>query len=133
MYEDKRKQNNQEIVRMEASRLIGLRARPRITRGRGIVRRIGIIANQPRRRTMQLTRLAGSAGRITWENVNKGHRHVIKHANHLRMVLRTLVEHRMYAKFSKCEFWLPSVQFLGHVITKDGLSVDPAKVEAVSR
>ncbi|KAL5571020.1 hypothetical protein UlMin_020617 [Ulmus minor] len=49
------------------------------------------------------------------------------------MVLRTLVEHRLYAKFSKCEFWLQSVQFLGHVISKDGLSVDPAKVEAVSR
>ncbi|KAL5576693.1 hypothetical protein UlMin_018392 [Ulmus minor] len=49
------------------------------------------------------------------------------------MVLHTLVEHRLYAKFSKCEFWLQSVQFLGHVISKDGLSVDPAKIEAVSR
>ncbi|KAL5578787.1 hypothetical protein UlMin_011229 [Ulmus minor] len=39
-----------------------------------------------------------------------------EHANHLRMVLQTLVEHRLYAKFSKCEFWLQSVQFLGHVI-----------------
>ncbi|KAL5575384.1 hypothetical protein UlMin_017083 [Ulmus minor] len=55
-----------------------------------------------------------------------------EHAEHLRMVLRTLVEHRLYAKFSKCEFWLQSVQFLGHVISKDGLSVDPAKIEAVS-
>ena len=51
----------------------------------------------------------------------------------MRMVLRTLVEHRLYAKFSKCEFWLQSVQFLGHVISKDGLSVDPAKIEAVSK
>ena len=56
-----------------------------------------------------------------------------EHAKHLRTVLRTLVEHRLYAKFSKCEFWLESVQFLGHVISKDGLSVDPAKIEAVSR
>ncbi|KAL5577792.1 hypothetical protein UlMin_019491 [Ulmus minor] len=56
-----------------------------------------------------------------------------EHAKHLRMVLRTLVEHRLYAKFSKYEFWLESVQFLGHVISKDGLSVDPAKIEAVSR
>ncbi|KAL5583419.1 hypothetical protein UlMin_015861 [Ulmus minor] len=56
-----------------------------------------------------------------------------EHANHLRMVLQTLVEHRLYAKFSKCEFWLQSVQFLGHVISKDGLSVDPAKIEAVSK
>ncbi|KAL5576538.1 hypothetical protein UlMin_018237 [Ulmus minor] len=55
------------------------------------------------------------------------------HANHLRMVLQTLVEHRLYAKFSKCEFWLQSVQFLGHVISKDGLAVDPAKIEAVSK
>ena len=54
-----------------------------------------------------------------------------EHANHLRMVLRTLVEHRLYAKFSKCEFWLQSAQFLNHVISKDGLLVDPAKTEAV--
>ncbi|KAL5560330.1 hypothetical protein UlMin_036541 [Ulmus minor] len=56
-----------------------------------------------------------------------------EHANHLRMVLRTLVEHRLYAKFSNCEFWLQSAQFLGHVISKDGLSVDPAKIEAVNK
>ena len=54
-----------------------------------------------------------------------------EHANHLRMVLRTLVEHHLYAKFSKCEFWLQSVKFLEHVISKDGLLVDPAKAEAV--
>ncbi|KAL5577196.1 hypothetical protein UlMin_018895 [Ulmus minor] len=56
-----------------------------------------------------------------------------EHTKHLRMVLRTLVEHRLYAKFSKCKFWLGSVQLLGHVISKDGLSVDPAKIKAVSR
>ena len=47
------------------------------------------------------------------------------------MVLQTLREHQLYAKFSKCEFWLPSVAFLGHVVSKEGISVDPKKVEAV--
>ena len=56
-----------------------------------------------------------------------------EHAEHLRTVLRTLAEHRLYDKFSKYKFWLESVQFPGHVISKDGLSVDPGKIEAVSR
>ena len=38
-------------------------------------------------------------------------------------------EHKLYAKFSKCEFWLDRVQFLGHVLTPDGISVDPSKVQ----
>ena len=54
-----------------------------------------------------------------------------EHANHLRTVLEVLRKEKLYAKFSKCEFWLQRVQFLGHVIDKDGVSVDPAKVEAV--
>ncbi|KAL5544124.1 hypothetical protein UlMin_007908 [Ulmus minor] len=45
-----------------------------------------------------------------------------EHAEQLRTVLRTLSEHRLYAKFSKCEFWLDRVQFLGHVISRDGIS-----------
>ncbi|KAL5573765.1 hypothetical protein UlMin_023362 [Ulmus minor] len=49
------------------------------------------------------------------------------------MVLNTLSEHQLYAKFSKCEFWLDHVQFLGHVVSKDGISVDPAKIDAVSK
>ncbi|KAL5542895.1 hypothetical protein UlMin_010605 [Ulmus minor] len=49
------------------------------------------------------------------------------------MVLSTLSEHQLYAKFSKCEFWLDQVQFLGHVVSKDGISVDPAKIDAVSK
>ena len=56
-----------------------------------------------------------------------------EHIEHLRTVLSTLAEHRLYAKFSKCEFWLNSVQFLDHVISKDGLSIDPAKIEAISK
>ena len=43
------------------------------------------------------------------------------HEEHMRIVLQTLREHQLYAKFSKCEFWLDKVEFLGHVITKDGI------------
>ena len=54
-----------------------------------------------------------------------------EHAQHLRIVLAQLREHKLYAKFSKCEFWLDRVQFLGHVLTPDGVSVDPSKVQDV--
>ncbi|GAU37353.1 hypothetical protein TSUD_395350 [Trifolium subterraneum] len=54
-----------------------------------------------------------------------------EHAEHLRIVLHILREKQLYAKFSKCEFWLSEVKFLGHVISQGGVSVDPSKVEAV--
>ena len=54
-----------------------------------------------------------------------------EHEEHLRTVLETLRKHQLYAKFSKCEFWLSQVAFLGHVISTEGISVDPAKIEAV--
>ena len=50
---------------------------------------------------------------------------------HLRVVLQTLRNERLYAKFSKCEFWLSEVAFLGHVVSGDGIKVDPKKTEAV--
>ena len=50
---------------------------------------------------------------------------------HLRIVLQSLREHQLYAKFSKCEFWLTEVRFLGHVVSASGVSVDLEKVEAV--
>ena len=53
------------------------------------------------------------------------------HEGHLRIVLQTLREHQLYAKFRKCEFWLTEVRFLGHVVSASGVSVDPKKVEAV--
>ena len=53
------------------------------------------------------------------------------HAKHLSVVLQTLREHQLYAKFSKCEFWLDQVEFLGHVISKDGIAVNPEKVKAI--
>ena len=49
----------------------------------------------------------------------------------LKYVLQTLREHQLYAKFLKCEFWLDQVAFLGHVVSKDGIQVDPQKIEAV--
>jgi hypothetical protein len=54
-----------------------------------------------------------------------------EHAKHLRIVLQRLRDHKLYAKFSKYEFWLDSVKFLGHTISKDGISVDPSKVQEV--
>jgi hypothetical protein len=54
-----------------------------------------------------------------------------EHTCHLRIVLTRLREHQLYAKFSKCEFWLDRVQFLGHVLTPEGVSVDPSKVQDV--
>ena len=54
-----------------------------------------------------------------------------EHEEHLRIVLQMLREKKLYAKFSKCEFWLDSVSFLGHVVSKDGVMGDPSKIEAV--
>ncbi|GJZ80543.1 putative nucleotidyltransferase, ribonuclease H [Tanacetum coccineum] len=54
-----------------------------------------------------------------------------KHEMHLGLVLELLKEEKLYAKFSKCEFWLREVQFLGHVINDDGIHVDSSKIEAI--
>ncbi|XP_073300566.1 uncharacterized protein [Primulina huaijiensis] len=54
------------------------------------------------------------------------------HKEHLRIPLQTLREKELYAKFKKCEFWLKSVSFLGHVISEAGVAVDPRKVEAIT-
>jgi hypothetical protein len=48
------------------------------------------------------------------------------------VVLKKLRAHKLYDKFSKCEFWLEKVAFLGHILTTEGVAVDPKKVEAVS-
>ena len=53
------------------------------------------------------------------------------HKDHLRVVLQTLRDHQLYAKFSKCEFWLTEVRFMGHVVSASSVSVDPEKIEAV--
>jgi hypothetical protein len=54
-----------------------------------------------------------------------------EHEKHLRLVLQRLREHKLYAKLSKCEFWIDEVPFLGHVISKGGIAVDPGKVKDV--
>ena len=50
----------------------------------------------------------------------------------MRLALQTLKEHQLYAKFSKCEFWLSEVHFLGHVVSVEGISVDPTKIKSVN-
>ena len=54
-----------------------------------------------------------------------------EHGQHLRQILETLRSEKLYAKLSKCEFWLRSVNFLGHVVSQEGIHVDPSKVKAI--
>jgi hypothetical protein len=54
-----------------------------------------------------------------------------EHTEHLHIVLQRLRDHRLYAKLSKCDFWLREIKFLGHTISQDGISVDPEKVQEV--
>ncbi|GKD71196.1 putative reverse transcriptase domain-containing protein [Tanacetum coccineum] len=54
-----------------------------------------------------------------------------EHKEHLKVILRLLKKEELYAKFSKCEFWLSKIQFLGHVIDSEGIHVKPAKIESI--
>jgi hypothetical protein len=56
-----------------------------------------------------------------------------EHAGHLRIVLQTLRDRHLFAKFDKCDFWMTKIHFLGHVISKEGIAVDPSKIDAVLR
>ena len=56
---------------------------------------------------------------------------IVEHENHLRIILEILRDKQLYAKFSKCEFWLNKVVFLGHVILAEGIYVDPSKIAAI--
>ncbi|CAA0819684.1 Uncharacterized mitochondrial protein AtMg00860, partial [Striga hermonthica] len=58
-------------------------------------------------------------------------RSTTQHEEHLRIVLETLRQEKLYAKFSKCEFWLDRVAFLGHIVTAEGIEDDPGNIEAV--
>ena len=58
-------------------------------------------------------------------------KNVDEHAMHLKIVLQTIRDRELYTKFSKCEFWLNEVVFLGHVISRAGIFVDPRKIEAI--
>lgn len=62
---------------------------------------------------------------LIYSNINE------EHEGHLRIALRVLRDHKLYVKLSKCELWLDRVIFLGHVVSKDGIYVDPKKVEVV--
>ena len=55
----------------------------------------------------------------------------VEHGQHLRMVLEMLRKEKLYAKFSKCEFWIRKVDFLGHVVSEEGIHVDPSKIKAI--
>ncbi|GJY57615.1 hypothetical protein Tco_0456730 [Tanacetum coccineum] len=55
-----------------------------------------------------------------------------EHKEHLKLILEELKKKELYAKFSKCEFWIPKVQFIGHVIDSKGIHVDPAKIEPIN-
>ncbi|GKF50726.1 hypothetical protein Tco_0147193, partial [Tanacetum coccineum] len=54
-----------------------------------------------------------------------------EHEEHLKQILELLKKEELYAKFSKCEFWIPKVQFLGQVIDSEGIHVDPVKIESI--
>ena len=54
-----------------------------------------------------------------------------EHTKHLKIVLQTLWEKQLYAKFSKSEFWLQEVGFLGHIVSGEGIRVDPSKISAI--
>ncbi|KAF5804296.1 putative nucleotidyltransferase, Ribonuclease H [Helianthus annuus] len=56
-----------------------------------------------------------------------------EHAKHLHLLLSLLRKEKLYAKFSKCEFWLEQVQFLGHLVNHEGIHVDPTKIEAITK
>ncbi|KAD3336725.1 hypothetical protein E3N88_32244 [Mikania micrantha] len=56
-----------------------------------------------------------------------------EHESHLRIILETLRQKKLYAKFSKCDFWLRQVSFLGHVVSADGIMMDPTKIEAITK
>ena len=56
-----------------------------------------------------------------------------EHAYHLIEVLEVLRRHQLYAKLAKCEFWLEKVAFLGYVASKEGIAVEPQKIEAITQ
>ena len=54
-----------------------------------------------------------------------------EHKEHLKIVLQELREHQLFAKFSKCDFFKDKIQYLGHVVTKEGISINPEKIKAI--
>jgi len=58
-------------------------------------------------------------------------KHKEEHAKNLRIMLQILRQEKLYVKLYKCEFWLESIAFLGHIISREGISADPNKIQAV--
>ena len=56
-----------------------------------------------------------------------------EHTHHLRTILEVLRENELYAKLKKCELWLEQVAFLGHIVSNEGVSMDPQKTEAITK
>ena len=56
-----------------------------------------------------------------------------EHEEHIKIILQVLREQQLYAKFSKCDFFKDGIQYLGHVVSKDGISVDPDKIKAITK
>jgi hypothetical protein len=54
-----------------------------------------------------------------------------EHDEHLRIVLKTLRKHKLYEKFDKCDFYQKEIQYLGHVISSEGISIDPEKIKSI--
>nr|XP_009788737.1 PREDICTED: uncharacterized protein LOC104236509 [Nicotiana sylvestris] len=73
----------------------------------------------------------GTSGLVFIDDILVYSRSREDHADHLRAVLQTLHQHQLYAKFSKYEFWFESVTFLGHVVSREGIKVEPQKIVAV--
>ncbi|GJT36308.1 hypothetical protein Tco_0926727 [Tanacetum coccineum] len=69
--------------------------------------------------------------RVREEDVSKTAFRTQEHEKNLKTILELLKDEKLYAKFSKCEFWINTVQFLGHVIDSKGIHVDPVKIEAI--
>ncbi|GJS01919.1 putative reverse transcriptase domain-containing protein [Tanacetum coccineum] len=68
-------------------------------------------------------------GRVPYSKIDLKNKK--EHEEHLKLILEFLKKEELYAKFSKCEFWIPKVQFLGHMIDSQGIHVDPAKIESI--
>ncbi|GJT97264.1 putative reverse transcriptase domain-containing protein [Tanacetum coccineum] len=87
--------------------------------------------NHPFNIDLMLVELGSFNVIIGMDWLSKYHASKQEHEEHLKLILELLKKDELYAKFSKCEFWIPKVQFLGHVINNKGIHVDPTKIESI--
>ncbi|WVZ51942.1 hypothetical protein U9M48_003039 [Paspalum notatum var. saurae] len=93
---------------------------------------VGISASSPSGYLHQMEARPTDGIRIVCDYLDVFPDELPEYEEHLRLVLQRLKEHKLYAKFSKCEFWIDEVRFLGHVVSKGGIAVDPSKVSTVT-